>query len=67
MKKGLQKAYLRVNTREELEERLRPEARGELDALFRESNMRVAALLKSRGYDRLPSWLEPSLAPEKRP
>jgi len=64
VKKGLQKAYLRVNTREEVEERLRPEARGKLDALFRESNLRVAALLKSRGYERLPSWLEPSRTPE---
>jgi hypothetical protein len=58
VKRGLRKVYLRVNTRDELEEKLRPETRRELEAMFRESNAVVGEVLRSRGYARLPSWIE---------
>jgi hypothetical protein len=58
LKKGLRKIYVRLNTHEESQERLRPETRRQLEDMYRESNLQVAEALKCRGYDRLPPWLE---------
>jgi hypothetical protein len=58
LKKGLRKVYIRLNTHEESQERLRPETRRQLENMYRESNVQVAEALKSRGYDQLPVWLE---------
>lgn len=60
VKKGLRKVYVRVNTLDELEEKLRPEARRELDTMFRDSNLRVAEVLRARGYASLPPGSNPS-------
>jgi hypothetical protein len=59
VKKGLRKIYIGLNTHQESQERLRPETRRQLEDMYRESNLQVAEALKSRGYNRLPPWLEP--------
>jgi hypothetical protein len=58
VKKGLRKIYIRLNTHEESQEKLRAETRRQLEEMYRESNLQVAESLKSRGYERLPPWLE---------
>jgi hypothetical protein len=57
VKERLRKAYQRVNTKSDLGESLLPETRQRLEDLYLDSNLAVAAMLTSRGYERLPDWL----------
>jgi hypothetical protein len=58
LKEGLRKAYQRVNTTRDLGQSLQPATRGRLEDLYRDSNSAVSELLSSKGYDRLPEWLD---------
>ncbi|MFN2489097.1 MAG: sulfotransferase [Actinomycetota bacterium] len=62
LRDGLRKAYVRLNTGE-LAEELRPQTRRLVDGIYSESNLALAEMLKARGYERLPQWLERKLAP----
>ncbi len=57
LKESLRRTYVRLNSGD-LGETLQPQTRGDLDEMYRESNLAVTAVLKARGYDRLPPWLE---------
>jgi hypothetical protein len=57
LKMALRSAYLKVNTAE-LSEKLSPETRARLESFYRPSNLAVAEMLRERGYDRLPPWLQ---------
>ncbi len=52
----LRRTYVRLNTGD-LEEKLSTETRRRLEDMYLPSNIKVAQLLKARGYGRLPSWL----------
>jgi hypothetical protein len=52
----LRSAYLHLN-KGIAPERLHPETRERLHAMYRQSNAATAELLRSRGYERLPAWL----------
>lgn len=56
-KDRLRGIYNAINTGD-LQEKMSPEARGRLEERFEASNAAIAELLRARGYDRLPSWLE---------
>jgi hypothetical protein len=57
LRQGLRSAYMRLNTGD-LAEKLRPETRARLEVMYEESNSMVASILRQKGYDRLPPWLE---------
>jgi len=56
LKAPLRKIYYALNRRPEAE-RMNPDTRSKLEALFAPGNAALAARLKSLGYDRLPTWL----------
>jgi hypothetical protein len=57
MRAALRKAYLRFNTGK-LEEQLQLPTRQRVEELYRESNLAVASMLRARGHDHLPRWLD---------
>jgi Sulfotransferase domain len=61
IREPLRKVYQRANSGR-APKSMSPELRREVEALYRESNERTAAALRSRGYQDLPSWLTASAA-----
>jgi hypothetical protein len=60
--RGLQRAYLQLNSGGELTEEFDPAVRRHVEELYRASNQSTARMLAERGYGDLPEWLMVSSA-----
>jgi hypothetical protein len=56
IREPVRKVYQRANSGR-APQSMSPEVRREVEALYRESNERTAAALRTQGYQHLPSWL----------